>query len=90
MLEYGIRQIITNPTLITKTTDIIRLVDSRSHKTRAFVLPVSYESMIEKCSKELEYKKWAKEKKRQLQNSSNDDMRDIMEAGRESIGEYLG
>jgi len=91
MLEYGIKMITTNPTLITKATEIIKLVDTRTNTPRAFVLPISYAPMIEKLSKEIEYKKWAKEKKALLQNSSkvsNDE--DFMDIGMQSINEYLG
>ena len=92
MLEYGIKEITTNPTLITKTQDIIKLVDSRSNQTRAFVLPNSYAPLIEKLSKELEAKKWAKEKKKLLQNNdlSDDALEDIMQYGIKTIVEYLG
>ena len=74
MLEYGIKTITTNPTLITKATEIIRLIDSRTSTTRAFVLPASYAPYIEKIDREIEYKKWAKEKK-QLQNSKQSNNR---------------
>ena len=92
MLEYGIKEITTNPTLITKTQDIIKLIDSRSNKTRAFVLPNSYAPLIEKLEKELEAKKWAKKKKKLLQNNnlSDDSFDDIMQYGIKSIDEYLG
>ena len=92
MLEYGIKEITTNPTLITKTQDIIKLIDSRSNQTRAFVLPNYYAPLIEKLSKELEAKRWAKEKKELLQNNnlSDDKLEDIMQYGIKSIDEYLG
>ena len=91
MLEYGIKAITTNPTLITKADEIIKLVDSRTKKTRAFVVPVEYADYIEKISKEIEYKKWVEEKKKLLKNSSIDeDMDELALAGAESISEYLG
>lgn len=89
MLEYGIKTITTNPTLITKAKEIIRLVDSRSHQTRAYVLPVSFEPLIEKLAKELEYREWVKHKKRQMKKQKSDDLDDIMEAGIESLNHYL-
>ena len=46
MLEYGIKNVVTNPTLITKPKDIIRLIDSRTKETRAFVLPKEFEPYI--------------------------------------------
>ena len=70
MLEYGIKTITTNPTLITKATEIIKLVDNRTSITRAFVLPASYSQYIEKIDKEIEYKKWAKEKKSNFKNQN--------------------
>ena len=88
MLEYGIKAITTNPTLITKESEIIRLVDSRSHKTRAFVLPVSYEPIIEKLVKDMEFKNWVEEKKKKV-NKEKDNLDDIMSAGIDSMGEYL-
>ena len=91
MLEYGIKTITTNPTLITKATEIIKLVDSRTSTTRAFVLPASYAPYIQKIDKEIEYKKWAKDKKKQLQNSKqSDNLDDISTVGLDSIDRYLG
>ncbi len=88
MLEYGIKAITTNPTLITKASEIIRLVDSRSHKTRAFVLPVSYEPIIEKLAKEMEFRSWVEHKKKKI-NKEKDNLDDIMNAGIDSMGKYL-
>ncbi len=51
MLEYGIKAITVNPTLITKANEIIRLVDSRTKQTRAFVIPAIYEEYIRKIRK---------------------------------------
>ena len=91
MLEYGIKTITINPTLITKATEIIKLVDSRTSTTRAFVLPASYAHYIQKIDKEIEYKKWAKEKKKQLRNSKqSDNLDDISTIGLDSIDKYLG
>ena len=91
MLEYGIKTITTNPTLITKATEIIRLVDTRNHKTRAFVLPVSFEPMIESMVKEMEFKKWVEEKKEKLKkHTDKDNLDDIMLAGLESTHMYIG
>ena len=91
MLEYGIKTITTNPTLITKATEIIRLIDSRTSTTRAFVLPASYAPYIQKIDKEIEYKAWAKEKKKQLKNlKKSDNLDDISLIGLNSINKYLG
>lgn len=91
MLEYGIKAITTNPTLITKATEIIRLVDSRSNKTRAFVLPVCYEEIVEKIVKEMQYKQWVKEKKERLATEKNqkESFDDIMDLGIDSTNIYL-
>ena len=91
MLEYGIKSVITQPTLITKTKEIIRLIDNRTNQTRAFVLPASYAPYIDKISKEIEYKKWVKEKKILLNKSNQkDNLDDISNIGIESINQYLG
>jgi len=66
MLEYGIKNITTNPTLITRSTEVIRLVDSRNHTTRAFVIPAIYENELKEFFKKIEYKKWVEEKKEAL------------------------
>ncbi|HHB94179.1 MAG TPA: hypothetical protein ENK88_03450 [Campylobacterales bacterium] len=91
MLEYGIKTITINPTLITKATEIIRLVDSRSNKTRAFVLPVHYEEIVNKIVKEIEYKKWVESKKMELatQQNQEENLNDIMHIGIDSINDYL-
>jgi transaldolase len=89
MLEYGVKAITTNPTLITKATEIIKLVDSRTKETRAFVLPSSYAPLIEKLSKEIEYKNWAKNKKKLVKPDSQDKLDDISEIGIETINSYL-
>ena len=90
MLEYGIKTITTNPTLITKAKEIIKLVDTRTKTPRAYVLPASYAPIVEKLVKEIEYKKWAKDKKAKL-NSSEKDSNDeeLMEIGIENINDYL-
>ncbi len=92
MLEYGIKTITTNPTLITKSNEIIKLIDTRSNQTRAFVLPSSYAPLVEKLVKELEAKKWVKDKKALLNNSNikEDNMSEIMTYGMACIDEYLG
>ncbi len=92
MLEYGIKAVITNPTLITKSKEIIRLVDSRNNETRAFVVPVGYEPLIEKLAKEIEYREWVKNKKLQMDYSLHPQDaidEDLMRVGFESIEEYL-
>jgi len=92
MLEYGIKNITTNPTLITKSKEIIKLIDSRTKEVRAYVFPTSYAKMVEKFIKELEYREWVKEKKRELKKVTNDNdkLDDFMEAGIDSINEYIG
>ena len=77
MLEYGIKAITTNPTLITKSKEIIRLIDSRTKQTRAFVLPASYAPYLEKIQKEIEFKKWVEEKKSLNSNRDLSDTLDI-------------
>jgi len=91
MLEYGIKTITTNPTLITKSKEIIRLVDSRNNETRAYVVPVSFEPLIEKLAKEIEFRKWVNEKKRLVDALPFEDRvdEDLMRIGFESIEEYL-
>ena len=90
MLEYGIKTVVTNPTLITKSDEAIRLIDSRTKKVRAFVIPAKYAKEVEKLLKEIEYKEWVKKKKKLLKGKkSNEDLSDVMEAGIESINEYL-
>ena len=92
MLEYGIKSITTNPTLITKSDEIIKLIDNRTKKVRAYVFPASYETIVEKVIKELKYKEWAKEKKRKLDKFSDksEKMDDLMKSGIDSINEYMG
>ncbi len=91
MLEYGIKTITTNPTLITKTNEIIKLVDSRSKETRAFVLPSSFAPLVKRLEKEIESKKWVEEKKKLLKNneSQSENLDDIMQIGLKSLNEYL-
>ena len=88
MLEYGIKIITTNPTLITNAKEIIRLVDGRTQKTRAFVLPVSYEPIIEKILKDMEFRDWVEQKKKLL-TKNKDNLDDIMEAGIDSMQQYM-
>jgi transaldolase len=91
MLEYGIKTITTNPTLITKANEIIKLVDTRTKNVRAYVLPPSYASYIEKIDKEIRYKKWAKDKKALLKKAKQEDetIDDFSKSGMEAIEEYL-
>ena len=51
----------------------------------------SYAPLIERLSKELEAKRWEKEKKNLLQNNDlpNDNLEDIMEYDIKSVNEYL-
>ncbi len=62
MLVYGIRKITTNPTLITKSKDIVKILDNKTKKARAYVVPAIYEEEIKKFIKDLEYKKWVNNK----------------------------
>ena len=91
MLEYGIKVITTNPTLITKASEIIRLVDSRNHHTRAFVIPAIYEDELKDFLKKIEYKKWVEEKKQALKNHNAKDTpsEELMKKGWNSIEDYL-
>ena len=92
MVEYGVKRLITNPTLLTQSDEIVRVVDGRSKQTKAFVVPAHYEKLMQKLIKEIEYEKWAKEKKRLLKaqaSSTEDEMHPLSEAGMQSIGEYL-
>ena len=91
MLEYGIKAITTNPTLITKASEVIRLVDSRNHRTRAFVIPAIYEDVLRDFFKKLEYKKWVEEKKKALEESNTQDAPSeaLMEKGWNTIEGYL-
>jgi len=89
MLEYGIKTITTNPTLITKADQIVKLVDYKTKKTRAYVLPSSYEDIVEKLIKDEECKLWAKNKKALLKEKiANDE--ELMNKGVENIDDYLG
>ena len=92
MLEYGIKVITTNPTLITNANEVIRLVDSRNHQTRAFVIPAIYEAEVQKFLKSIEEKEWVAEKKRALKKHKETDelSSTLMEHGWEEIEEYLG
>ena len=91
MLEYGIKTITTNPTLITKSKEIIKLIDSRTKQTRAFVLPASYAPYLEKIQKEIEFKKWVEDKKSLLKKDKKiDNLDDISKIGLNSINKYLG
>lgn len=91
MVEYAIRSITTNPTLITKATEVIRLVDTRSHRTRAFVIPAIYEAEVKELLKRIEYKNWVEEKKKALLDAQRSDRldEDLMKKGWESIEGYL-
>ena len=91
MLEYGIKAITTNPTLITKANEVIRLIDSRNHNTRAFVIPAKYENELKDFLKKIEYKKWVETKKTALKEYHKKDNppEDVMEKGWETIEEYL-
>ena len=64
---------------------------SLSNQTRAFVLPNSYAPLIEKLSKEIEAKQWAKNKQKLLNKDTtkNNNIDDIMQYGMNSINEYL-
>ena len=91
MLEYGIKIITTNPTLITKASEVIRLVDSRNHRTRAFVIPAMYEDELKDFLKKIEQRKWVEEKKKTLKNHHTEDApsEGLMNKGWDTIKDYL-
>ena len=90
MLEYGVKSISTNPTLITKAKEIIKVIDNRNHQTRAFVFPASYEPVIREILKEIEDRNWVEKKKREIKSLKNrDNLDDVSSAGIKSIEEYL-
>jgi hypothetical protein len=90
MVEYGVKKIITNPTLITNSKDIVKVVDGRSKETKAFIIPSTYTSIVEKIIKEIEYEKWAKDKSLLIKDMKTDkDLDTLSEKGIEAIVEYL-
>ena len=93
MVEYGVKKIITNPSLITGSEEIVKVIDKRSHKIKAFIVPAKYTELMEKLLKEIAFEKWAKEKKRRIKNASspaaNKEFDSLSERGIESISEYL-
>jgi len=91
MLEYGIKMITTNPTLITRSDEVIRLIDSRNHRTRAFVIPAKYENELGEFLKKVEYKKWVEKKKEALRKYNEKDLpsKDLMTTGWNTIEDYL-
>ena len=89
MLEYGIKTITTNPTLITKASQIVKLVDNKTKKTRAYVLPSHYKKIVERLIKDEEHKLWAQKKKALLKEKEVNDEA-LMDAGLENIQRYLG
>ncbi len=92
MLEYGIRQITTNPTLITRSKEIIKIVDNKQKKTKAYIVPSRYESYVKKMIKELEFRKWVEDKKQKLlacKNEEDDDLSDFSKIGLVDVERYL-
>ncbi len=92
MVEYGVKKIITNPSLITNSEEIVKVIDKRSHKIKAFIVPARYTELMEKMLKEIAFEKWAKEKKRRIKNASGaefPELNDLSEKGIEAIDEYL-
>lgn len=87
MVELGVKKIITNPKVM-ESDEIIRVIDSRSHRLKAFIVPARYEKMIEKLEKEIRYKEWVAKKKELVKRGESFD--DLAELGRKSIDEYLG
>ena len=92
MVEYGVKKIITNPSLITNSEEIVKVIDKRSHKIKAFIVPARYTELMEKMLKEIAFEKWAKEKKRRIKSASEaefPELNDLSEKGIEAIDEYL-
>ena len=86
MVELGVKKIITNPKLL-ESEEIIKVVDSRSGRLKAFVVPAKYAKIVEDMEKELVFRRWVEEKKRLKAKSENlDECSDI---SRELVGEYL-
>jgi predicted HAD superfamily phosphohydrolase len=90
MVEYGVKKLITNPTLIPGANEVIRVVDARSHTTKAFILPASYEGILEKLLKEVAFREWARKKKEEIRRTEADKPDAEMERrGWESVEGYL-
>ena len=91
MLELGVKNLITNPSIMSNSKDVLRILDSRTKKTKAFIIPANFSSEVEELIKELEYKKWAKDKKKALDKSkkSNDDLKEFSKIGAKNIESYL-
>ncbi len=93
MVEYGVKKITTNPRLITESEEIVRIVDGRTRKTRAFVIPSTYEKLVEQLVREIEDRKWARRKKEELENAGHSGDKETLEvlseAGMKSVEEYL-
>jgi hypothetical protein len=90
MVEYGVKKLITNPTLITNSDDIVKVIDARNNQTKAFIVPLKYKALMQKLIKELEFQKWAKEKKELIGSTKkNSDDKYLSELGWDDIEEYL-
>ena len=82
MIELAIRDITRNPTKITQNDEIVRLVDGRTHRTRAYVVPARYEKEIRRLIQRIEDEKWAKEAMRIEKSKDNDNLEEI---GRQAL-----
>ncbi len=92
MVEYGVKKLITNPTLMTNATDIIKVIDARTKQTKAFVVPAKYKTLMDKLIKEIEHQKWAKKKKALLQKQAEENDHDeeiLSKIGWQEIEAYL-
>ncbi|WP_456428274.1 hypothetical protein [Nitratifractor sp.] len=95
MVEYGVKKITTNPRLITESEEIVRIVDGRTRKTRAFVIPSTHEKLVERLVREIEDREWARRKKEELENAGHSGDKEkealeaLSEAGMKSVEEYL-
>ncbi len=79
MVELSLKEMTVKPSTVSHSKEVIKLVDGRSHRTRAYIIPAKYEKYIIKALQRIEDEIWAEKKmqnfsKRSQQDENFDDM----------------
>ena len=78
MVELSIKEMAVRPSTVSQSDDVIKLVDGRSHHTKAYIIPAKYEKYIAKALQRIEDERWAEEKMKRYDKNQKDENFDDM------------
>ena len=73
MVELSIKEMTVKPSTVSRSDEVIRLVDGRSHHTKAYIIPDKNKKYIAKALQRIEDEIWAQDKMQRFPKRAKDD-----------------